>query len=475
MDISSLVGIVAVVALIAANGFFVAGEFALVKIRSTRINQLAEEGNRTAKIIQTQLEHLDTYIAATQLGITLASLALGWIGEPSLAHLIEPLFAWIGGTAAEALTHTLAIVISFTIITAGHIILGELVPKSIALQRTEGAVFFVSRPLQLFARIFRPFIVLMNSIGNAVVRLFGLQETSEHANVHSAEELEMLVVQSRQGGAIDAQEEELLHHIFDFGDKTVQQVMVPRTEIVGVPISASLEQVQVIFATEQYTRLPAYEGSIENIVGIVHLKDVFTLSRTPVERASFELTRLLRPVLYVTQTTTIEAVLPQMRSKRIHLAIVLDEYGATAGMVTLEDIMEEIVGEVQDEFDTRERGVRPEVERLPDGTASVDGLMALSSFADQFGVKLPLSSAHTIGGYVFERLDRLPTVGDSIPLGDYRLRVEELDHRRIARVHVERQGGAEQGRASKLGMIEPPAHSGTEREDAPEHSVHEGA
>src|SRR5437667_1153560 len=166
MDISSIIGLVAVLALIATNGFFVAGEFALVKIRTTRINQLAEEGNKTAKIIQAQLEHLDTYIAATQLGITLASLALGWIGEPSLAHLIEPLFAWIGGTAAEALTHTFAIVISFTIITAGHIILGELVPKSVALQRTEGTVFFVSRPLQLFARIFRPFIVLMNSIGN---------------------------------------------------------------------------------------------------------------------------------------------------------------------------------------------------------------------------------------------------------------------------------------------------------------------
>jgi CBS domain containing-hemolysin-like protein len=299
-------------------------------------------------------------------------------------------------------------------------------------------VFFVSPPLQLFARIFRPFIVLMNSLGNAVVRLCGLQETSEHAGVHSAEELEMLVVQSRQGGAIDAQEEELLHHIFDFGDKTVQQVMVPQTEIVGVAISASLEQVQVIFATEQYTRLPAYEGSLENIVGMVHLKDVFTLSRTPVARASFELTRLLRPVLYVTQTTTIENVLSYMKNSRIHLAIVLDEYGATAGMVALEDIVEEIVGEVQDEFDTREQGVRPEVERLSDGTASVDGLMALSNFADQFGVKLPLSSAHTIGGYIFEYLDRLPTVGDSIPLGDYRLRVEELDGRRIARVHVER-------------------------------------
>ncbi len=437
MDIGSLIGLIAVVLLIAANGFFVAGEFALVKIRATRINQLAEEGNRTAKVIQTQLAHLDRFIAATQLGITLASLALGWIGEPSLAHLVDPLFAWIGGPAAEALTHTLAIIISFTIITAGHIILGELVPKSIALQRTEAAVFFISRPLQLFAQLFRPFISLMNGVGNAVVRLLGLQTTSEHANVHSAEELEMLVAQSRQGGAIDAQEEELLHHIFDFGEKTVQQVMVPRTEIVGVPVSASLEEVLALFATEQYTRLPVYDGSIENIIGLAHLKDIFLQARMP--STSFNLKSLLRPVLYVTETATIEKLLPQMRSKRIHLAVVLDEYGATAGMVTLEDIVEEIVGEVQDEFDTRERGVRPEVETMPDGTLSVDGLMALTSFADLLGAKPPRSSAHTVGGYVFERLDRLPKVGDRVSLENYILRVEELDGRRIARVHVKRQ------------------------------------
>jgi putative hemolysin len=437
MDISSLVGLVAVIALIAANGFFVAGEFALVKIRATRINQLAKEGNKTAKVIQTQLAHLDTYIAATQLGITLASLALGWIGEPSLAHLIDPLFAWIGGPAAEALTHTLAVIISFTIITAGHIILGELVPKSIALQRSEAAVFFVSRPLQLFAQLFRPFIALMNGVGNTVVRLLGFEATSEHANVHSVEELEMLVAQSRQGGAIDAQEEELLHHIFDFGDKTVSQVMVPRTEIVGIAASASLEQAEALFATEQYTRLPVYDGSIENIIGLVHLKDIFTHARMPI--TSFDLRSLLRPVLYVTETTPIERLLPQMQSQRIHLAIVLDEYGATAGMVTLEDIMEEIVGEVQDEFDTRERGVRPEVERMSDETVSVDGLMALASFADQFGVKLSHSSAHTVGGYVFERLDRLPTVGDQISLENYILHVEELDGRRIARVRIQRQ------------------------------------
>lgn len=439
MDSSSIVGIVAVCVLIVANGFFVAGEFALVRIRATRIEQLVAEGNRTAKVVQTQLQHLDSYIAATQLGITLASLALGWIGEPSLAHLIEPLFAWVGGSAAEALSHSLAIAISFTLISAGHIILGELVPKSIALQRSEGTAFFVARPLQLFARLFHPFILLMNGTGNAVVRLLGMQATSERASVHSIEELEMLVIQSRQCGVLDPQEEALLHQVFDFGDKTVRQVMVPRAAIVGVRTTMSLEQVQTTFAQEQYTRLPVYEGSIENIMGMIHLKDVFTQSRTSTEAESADLAHLLRPVLYVTQTTPIETVLTEMRSKRMHLAIVIDEYGATAGMVTLEDIVEEIVGEVQDEFDTRERGVRPEVERLSDNTCSVDGLMALASFVNQFGIQPHPSSAQTLGGYVFERLDRLPQVGDSIVLGDYQLRVEELDHRRIARLRVERK------------------------------------
>lgn len=439
MDSSSIVGIVAVCALIVANGFFVAGEFALVRIRATRIDQLVAEGNRTAKVVQTQLQHLDTYIAATQLGITLASLALGWIGEPSLAHLIEPLFAWVDGSAAEALSHSLAIAISFTLITAGHIILGELVPKSIALQRSEGTVFFVARPLLLFARLFHPFILFMNGIGNAVVRLLGMQATSEHASVHSLEELEMLVMQSRQGGVLDPQEEALLHQVFDFGDKTVRQVMVPRAAIIGVPTTMSVEQVQTTFAQEQYTRLPVYEGSIENIIGMLHLKDVFTQSRTSSEAESADLAHLLRPVLYVTEATPIEAVLTQMRSKCMHLAIVIDEYGATAGMVTLEDIVEEIVGEVQDEFDTHERGVRLEVERLSDGTCSVDGLMALGSFLDQFGIQPQPSSAQTLGGHVFEQLDRLPQVGDCIVLGDYQLRVEELDHRRIARLRMERK------------------------------------
>jgi putative hemolysin len=438
VDISSLLGVVAVFALVAANGFFVAGEFALVKVRATRIEQLVSEGVGAAKVVQSQIQHLDTYIASTQLGITLASLALGWIGEPSLSHLIEPLFDWIGGGAAQTLSHSLAIVISFVLITGFHIVLGELVPKSIALQSSEKTSLFVARPLLLFTRLLHPFILLMNSVGNAVVRLFGMEATSEHASVHSVEELEMLVAQSRQGGVLDAQEEAFLHHVFIFGETSVQAVMLPRSEVVGVPNTISLEELKQTFAQEQYTRLPVYEENLDSIIGMVHLKDVFSWLQSE-KKQPFSLPEILRPVLYVTQTSSIEAVFAQMRSKRIHLAIVIDEYGGTAGMVTLEDIVEEIVGEVQDEFDTRERGVRQEVEVLPDGSSSVDGLMSLSSFSEQFNIDTRKYHSRTVGGFVFEKLGRIARHGDTVSTQEYLLRVEEMDGRRIARVRVEKK------------------------------------
>ncbi|GHO87992.1 hemolysin family protein [Dictyobacter formicarum] len=445
MDVSSIFGVVAVLTLVAANGFFVAGEFALVKIRTTRISQLVAEGNVTAKVVQKEIQHLDTFIAATQLGITLASLALGWIGEPSLAHLIEPVFLWVGGAAAVAISHTVAVAISFILITIVQIVLGELVPKSIALQRSEGTAFFVARPLYLFAYVFRPFIVLMNSMGSFFVRLLGLEATSEHAAVHSVEELEMLVAQSREAGLLQQQEETLLRHVFDFSDKTAQQVMIPRSEVVAVPITISREALIQTFSRENYTRLPVYEGTLDNIIGLIHIKDVFQYHSSQ-QNQKFNLRSMLRPVLYVTEMSSLDVILAQMRSRRIHMAVVIDEYGSTAGIITLEDIIEELVGEVQDEFDTSDRGVRHEIEMLPDGSISVDGLISLSSFADQFGgneAELEHIHANTLAGYIFEKLDRLPMIGDTVPFGNYILRVEEMDGRRIARVKVTRRTKAE--------------------------------
>lgn len=446
MEFASLFGVLAVFVLIAANGFFVAAEFALVKVRATRIDQLVNEGKSVAKVVQQQIQHLDTYIAATQLGITLASLALGWIGEPSLAHLVEPLFAW-AGALAEGLSHSLAVAISFVLITAGHIILGELVPKAIALQRDETTVFFVARPLQIFARILRPFILLMNSAGNTVVRWLGMHATGENTSVHSPEELEMLVVESRKAGLLDAQEEELLRRVFDFEETEVRQVMIPRIEIVALPVSSTFEQVRQIVVREHYTRYPVYDENIDTIIGMLHLKDLLADS-TPLkeeksEKASesFDLRKLLRPVLYVPELTSIGQVFTQMQRQRVHLAVAIDEYGETAGLMTLEDIMEELVGEVQDEFDSPKEGVQREVETLADGSNSIDGLMALVDFAERFGLKLEPAHAQTLGGYIQEKEDRVPRVGDTLRVGNYKIHVDEMDGRRVARVRVKQIKG----------------------------------
>src|SRR5713101_5953928 len=266
LDAGSLVGVLAVCALVATNGFFVAAEFGLVKVRRTRIDELVAEGKSVAKVVQDELKHLDSYIAATQLGITLASLALGWIGEPSLAHLIEPLFAFAWDATAIELAHSAAVTISFFLIMMFHIVLGELVPKSIALQRSEGTALFVARPLYLFARLFRPFIVLMNGFGNLVVRALGMRTANELGSVHTVKELEMLVAQSHKAGLLDNEEEVLLRRIFDFGEKMAQHVMVPRAEIVGIPHNIKIEDLQQKIAEEHYTRFPVYEGTLDNII-----------------------------------------------------------------------------------------------------------------------------------------------------------------------------------------------------------------
>ena len=438
LDAGPLVGILAVFVLVATNGFFVAAEFGLVKVRRTRIDELVAEGKRVAKVVQDELRHMDNYIAATQLGITLASLALGWIGEPSLAHLIEPLFAFSGGIAATELAHSAAIAISFFLITLFHIVLGELVPKSIALQRSEGTALFVARPLYLFARLFRPFIVFMNGLGNLVVGAFGLQSASEHGSVHSVKELEMLVAQSHKAGLLDNEEEVLLRRIFDFGEKTAQHVMVPRTEIVGVSQDITVEQLRERIDEERYTRFPVYEGTLDNFIGMVHIKDVFTHLGKRSSDEPFLVQSILRPVLTVPKTTSIPKLMTLMQRQKAHLAVVIGEYGETAGIVTLEDILEEIVGEVQDEFDTLEEGVRSEVEKLADGSYSVAGLMTVDAFAERLGVTFDALHSATIAGYVFGELGHVPKVGDSISIGEYRLAVETMDHLRIARLRVER-------------------------------------
>ena len=440
MDTGSLLGVLAVFALVGANGFFVAAEFALVKIRATRVEQLVAQGNRLARIVQQQTTHLDNYIAATQLGITLASLALGWIGEPSLAHLIEPLFQWVGiCVAAQDIANTAAIVISFILITGFHIVLGELVPKSIALQRTERVSLFIAAPLLVFSRVFRPFIALMNGVGNAIVRLLGFSTGGEHESVHSVEELEIIVKQSRQAGVLDAEEEVLLRHVFDFSDKVARDILTPRSDIVAVEARTSLDEAARVCFESGYTRLPVYRETLDQIVGVLHAKDLLH-ARESAGAVAPAIETVMRPASFVLESQHLDDVLALLRREGTHMAFVVDEYGQVAGLLTLEDVLEEIVGEIHDEYDT---GEDIPIRRREDGVWVVAGSESYENVRAATGLpEIPEGERGqyaTLPGLLMLRLGRVPRVGDRVPLApDWEIEVAKMDGRRVRQVLLRR-------------------------------------
>lgn len=439
--------VVAVFALVATNGFFVASEFALVKLRVTRVEQLVLQGNAVARILQRQTAHLDSYIAATQLGITLASLALGWIGEPALAHLIEPLVGWVGTTtAATEVADGVAVALSFALITGFHIVLGELVPKSVALQRTEQVALFVAAPLLLFARVFHPFIALLNGAGNAALRLLGLSAAGEAGAVHSVEELELLVSQSRQAGVLEPEEEVLLRRVFDFGDKRARDAMRPRGEIVALEERTPLDVAARTCLSSGYTRLPVYRETFDQVVGVLHAKDLLQAcfgDAVPDAEASGTLAALVRPATFVLEQHHLSDVLTTFRRERAHLALVVDEYGQVVGLLTLEDVLEELVGEIQDEYDVGE--AVPIIQRA-DGSWLVAGTEAYDHVREVAGLP-PLPAAergqfNTLPGLLMLRLGRVPRVGDRVRLGDdWEAEVVAMEGRRVSRVLLRPRAG----------------------------------
>lgn len=423
----------AVALLVLANGFFVAAEFSLVSVRRTRIAELIAHGNASAEAVQKAIENPDRVIAATQLGITLASLALGWIGEPALAHLLEPLIAVFPGAVQAGITHSAAIAVAFSVITFLHVVVGELAPKSIALQDPERTSLLVAGPTLLTERIFKPAIWILNGAGNGLLRLVGIRPVPGHQLVHSIEELRMLVTASAEGGAVEADESEMLHAVFDFGELIVRQVMVPRTEIVAVAAETPLEEIISLISQSTYTKFPVYQESLDQILGVVHVKDLLNAMQSP--DCSGCLARdLMRDAVYVPETTSVSALLRLFRNKRQHIAIVMDEYGGTAGLVTLEDLLEEIVGEVSDPFDNQ----NPDFEVMPDGSILIDGLTLIEVVDSQLGLKLEDPHYDTIAGYVLGRLGRIPRLHDIVEGDGVRLRVEEMDGLRIARLALTR-------------------------------------
>jgi CBS domain containing-hemolysin-like protein len=437
MEESSLLAdglrLLAVMVLVLANGFFVAAEFALVSVRRTRVAELIARGDRSARWVQRAISNPDRFIAATQLGITLASLGLGWIGEPALGRLLRPIVELFPANLEAGVSHSLSAALAFGLITFLHVVIGELAPKSIALQSPERTSLAVARPTVWAEWLFKPAITVLNGTGNWLLRRVGIRAAEAHELVHSVEELKMMVAASARSGVVGDREQEMLDAVFEFSETLVRQVTVPRTEVVAVLADAELDSMLETAISSSFSKLPVREGDLDHIIGVVHLKDIVQAQRagrSPAPRAR----DLMREAIYIPESARITTLLQIFRDRQYHLAIVLDEYGGTAGIVTLADVLAEIIGEVSDPFD---RGT--EIEPLPDGTSLVDGLTTIEEVNEYFGLQLADPHYDTIAGYFLGRLGRLAKLGDTIVVDGMRLRVVEMDGRRVARIWVSAQ------------------------------------
>lgn len=426
-------GLLAVLLLILLNGFFVAAEFAIVRIRRTRVEVLLAKGDASAPWIQRAVRDTGRFLATTQLGITTVGLGLGWLAEPAIARLIEPLLNLIPVRWQTGVAYGVSAALAFLLTTFLLVVLGELTPKAVALQNPERVARIVARPILIAGSILRPITWLLSRSGAALTRAMRLRPASDKELAHSVEELKMLVSASAESGVVQDDEEEMVHAVLDFGDTLVRQVMVPRTEMVALPADASIEVMLQTLTAQPVTKLPVYEGDPDHVIGVVHLQDILPAWRRP--GASSQTARdLMRETLFVPDTVRISSLLRRFRSRRQHLAIVLDEYGGTAGLVTLDDLLEEIVGEVRDPFDDQ-----AEIQPLQDGTVSIDGLTLIEEVNTRFDLNLHDPHYDTIAGYILGRLGRMARVGDAIAVEGVRFRVEAMDGLRICRVSMSLQ------------------------------------
>jgi CBS domain containing-hemolysin-like protein len=426
----TLLQLIVVFILVFLNAFFVAAEFAMVRIRSSRLSQLVEEGNPKATVAQQVISHLDAYLSATQLGITLASLGLGWLGEPTIAKLIDQPLSWMG--VPSIAVPTIAFTLAFLVITFLHIIIGELAPKSLAIHRSEETVLRISRPLILFYKLMYPFIQILNASANRLLKWIGIEPATEGQLAHTEEEIRILVNESHQSGFIDQTEMALLDSIFEFSDRIAREIMIPRVEMVTIDVNEPQDEILKIVQEEQLTRYPVSDGDKDHIIGFVHIKDIY-LKRTRNER--YTIGDLVRKVIFVPEAMEISTVLKQMQKQRTQIAIVVDEYGGTAGLVTLEDIIEELVGEIHDEFDLEEL---PPIQKVNDAY-SVEGLVLVEEINDLLGTNIDDENIETIGGWMYSLLQKQPEVGDSVEIGGYTFTIEVLDDNRIERIKIQKQ------------------------------------
>lgn len=446
-----------IIFLVALNGFFVAAEFAIVKVRSTQIQGLADRGNRRAKMSAKILGHLDAYLSATQLGITIASILLGAIGESFMRHrVVDPLlhdFTFI----SESTKNLISFFLGTGIIIFLHVVLGELAPKSIAIQKPNGTTLAIAYPLRMFYYLLYPGIVVLNGAANFILRIIGIHPAGGHEVSHSEEEIRMIVSESQKTGNLTRDKLDLLENVFDFSDVTVRQIMVPRTEVTAFDVRKTLGENLSIAEQTAHSRYPLVDGDLDNILGVIHMKDLFwqlkklemspqqaaeaaerhnpvisggNLSKTPPATGAQFLTAIARQILYVPETARINTLLREFQQQRIHMAVVIDEYGGTVGLVTFENVIEEIVGEVQDEFDQE----APRIKKENDNEYIVEGITPLDDINDELGIDLPTEDADTIGGFVLSQLGKFPKPGEKIPFGSIEITILELRKQRIHKV-----------------------------------------
>ena len=418
-------GLFLAILLVFLNGFFVAAEFALVKVRPTQIEPYLASGNRRATVARHMIRHLDAYLSATQLGITLASLALGWIGEPAFAWIIEPVVRTFAGDN-PAILHSAALTVSFLVITILHIVLGELAPKSIAIRKSEGTALMVALPLFVFYKITYPAIWLLNHTANFLLKLVGIAPVSESEIAHDEEELRLLLASSN-ASQLSSQKRELLDNIFELSHRVARQIMLPRQDVVYLSTTMPIAENLRLARRSGHTRFPLCEGDLDHVIGVIHIKDLFRR-----ERPVTSLQEVAREIAFVPETLELDRLLKRMRTERFHLAAVIDEYGGVSGVVTLEDVIEEIVGQISDEFDVD----KPELLKVEDGIYEVSGGMLIEDLEDELDIELSDRDEDTIGGLVLSELGRNPAVGDRVEVGPVAIEVMEVHLNRVNTVRI---------------------------------------
>lgn len=422
--------------LVLLNGFFVAAEFAIVKVRFTKIELLANGGNKRAKMARHMIQHLDSYLSATQLGITLASLGLGWIGESVVSKLIINFMAFVGFSPDPELAHSIALPIAFILITVLHIVFGELAPKSLAIQRSEGTTLAVAYPLNVFHFIFKPVIWLLNGFANFILRLMGISPASEQ-EVHSPEELRYLIEQGNESGDMKKLNYDIIKNAFDFSGRTVRQIMIPRMRFTALNIEEAGDEQLEQLIEDGYSRIPVYKGSIDNIIGILYIKDLLNEMR---KQQDIDISKLMKPVTMVPESKKIVDLLQDFQEKHIHMAIVLNEYGGTEGLLTLEDIIEELVGEIQDEFDQE----LPFLEEVGEDTYKILASTSILDINEKLGVGLPESNDYeSIGGLIIDVLGRIPSTDEKIVVEGNEIKILKRSRHKIILVQLKKNAKGE--------------------------------